>query len=225
MSATTLLPTKIQGQVTKWLLASVALSDAYTDFILSRQAMNVSPGTLVFYKYTAGKFVLWLEANGITAPDQVGARHVREYLSFLAGQGKADTSLHGAARAIRTMVRFWFDEKYMPELVKFAMPKIAQKRLPVLTAEQLGKVLAACKKPRDKALVLFMADSGLRRQEVIQLTWGDIDMASGLVLVGHCLAIGEHFTILQTALPYSHPGMDCLSPVLVFSQFSSGYLS
>jgi site-specific recombinase XerD len=183
MSGTLFLPTTTQAQDTKWRLASIALADAYTDFILSKQAMNCSPGTLVFYKYSAGKFVLWLDANGVTAPDQIGARHVREDLSLLAGQGKADTSLHGAARAIRTLLRFWFAEKYMSELVKFAMPKIAQKRLPVQTAEQLGIVLVACKKPRDKALVLFMADSRLRRQEVIQLTWGDLDMTSGLVVV------------------------------------------
>ena len=143
MSGTLFLPTTTQAQNTKWRLASIDLTDAYTDFILSRQAINCSPSTLVFYKYSAGKFVLWLDDNGVTAPDQIIARHVREYLSLLAGQGKADTSLHGAARAIRTLVRFWFDEKYMPDLVKFAMPKIAQKRLPVLSADQLSKVLAA----------------------------------------------------------------------------------
>jgi site-specific recombinase XerD len=143
MSGTLFLPTTTQAQNTKWRLAFIALADAYTDFILSRQAMNCSPGTLVFYKYSAGRFVRLLDANGVTAPDQISARHVREYLSLLAGQGKADTSLHGAARAIRTLVRFWFDEKYMPDLVKFAMPKIAQKRLPVLSADQLSKVLAA----------------------------------------------------------------------------------
>lgn len=127
--------------------------------------------------------MLWLDANGVTAPDQITSRNVREYLSLPAGQGKADTNLHGAARAIRILLRFWFAEKYLTKLVKFAMPKIAQKRLPVLTAEQLGKVLAVSKKPREMALVLFMADSGLRRQEVIQLTRGNLDMTSGLVVV------------------------------------------
>ena len=38
----------------KWLLTSVALRDAYTDFILSRQAMNCTPSTLAFYRYTDG---------------------------------------------------------------------------------------------------------------------------------------------------------------------------
>jgi site-specific recombinase XerD len=183
MSETMFLTTKTQAQNTKWRLASVALADSYTDFILSRQAMNCSPGTLVFYKYSAGRFVLWLDSQGITAPDQIDARLVRQYLAKLAGEGKADTSLHGNARAIRTLLRFLNAEKYMPELVRFDMPKIAQKRLPVLSADELAKVLAACLSKRDKALILFIADSGLRRQEVILLKWGDIDMTSGLVVV------------------------------------------
>ena len=41
----------------EWLLTSVALRDANTDFILSRQAMNCTAFTLAFYKYTTGKFL------------------------------------------------------------------------------------------------------------------------------------------------------------------------
>jgi integrase len=63
------------------------------------------------------------------------------------------------------------------------MPKVAKKRLPVLTANELSKVIMACNNPRDKAIVLFMADSGLRRAEVCALSWGDVDIQSGLVTV------------------------------------------
>ena len=62
------------------------------------------------------------------------------------------------------------------------MPKLSKKRLPVLTAEQLREILKACN-VRDKAIVLFMADSGLRRAEVCSLNWPDIDMQSGLVRI------------------------------------------
>jgi len=167
----------------KWNLASVALQDAYTDFILSRQAMQCSPATLDFYYHAAGGFVSWLDQNGVTEPNQVTARHVREYLANMVGAGYADNSVHGTARAIKTLVRFWYAEKYLPDPVTFAMPKIAKKRLPVLTAEQLNTVLRACRSARDRAVILFMADSGLRRAEVIGLHWEDINIMSGLVTV------------------------------------------
>jgi integrase len=52
------------------------------------------------------------------------------------------------------------------------MPGLEKKRLPVLTAEQLRQILKACY-VKDKAIILFMVDSGLRRAETINLNWGD----------------------------------------------------
>ena len=165
-----------------WNLASAALADAYTDFVLSRQAMNCTPSTMLFYQFTAGSFVLWIASQGVTDPQQVTARHVRQYLAMLIDQGRKDTTLHAHARAIRTLLRFWYAENYMPALIKFDMPKLSKKRLPVLTAEQLKLVVKACN-VRDRAIVLFMVDSGLRRGEVINLNWADVDIQTGLVRV------------------------------------------
>ncbi len=167
----------------KWLLASVALRDAYTDFALSRQAMQCTKSTMDFYAYTAGKFLSWLEAQGVNSPDEVTARYVRQYLAELTDKGKADTTCHDVARGVKTLLRFWHAENYIPAPVTFAMPKVAKKRLPCLTADELSTVIKACTNPRDKAIVLLMADSGLRRAEVIALNWQDIDMQSGLVTV------------------------------------------
>ena len=36
---------------------------------------------------------------------------------------------------------------------------------------------------RDRAIILFMVDSELRRSEVINLNWSDVDMQTGLVRV------------------------------------------
>ena len=167
----------------KWILASLALTDAYTDFILSRQAMRCTPATLDFYKYTAGVFLKWVEGQSVTSPEQIDARLVRQYLAELVGLGKADKTVHACARAIRSLLRFWYAEHYLPTLVIFSMPHMEKKRLPCLTTDQLKTVLFACKKPREKALILFMADSGLRRAEIIGLNWDDVDMMSGLVRV------------------------------------------
>ncbi len=163
-------------------LASLALVDAYTDFILSRQAMNCTPATMAFYSHTAGAFLSWIEQQNVHNPEEVTARHVRQYLAQLIDRGRKDTTLHAHARAIRTLLKFWHKEGYCLQLVTFDMPRLEKKRLPVLTVEQLKKILQACT-PRDKALVLFMVDSGLRRAEVVNLNWNDVDMQSGLVKV------------------------------------------
>jgi integrase/recombinase XerD len=166
----------------KWTLASLALTDAYTDFMLSRQAMNCSPATLTFYRYTAGEFLAWIEQQGVTKPEEVTARYVRQYLARLLDAGKKDTTLNGHARAIRTLLLFWHAEGYIPSPVKFEMPRLEKKRLLVLSADELQRILKVCS-VRDKAIVLFMVDSGLRRAEVCRLDWQDVDMQSGLVRV------------------------------------------
>ncbi len=163
-------------------LASPALEAAYTDFLLSRQSMNCTSTTLFFYNHTAGVFLSWLEKRGISEPPQITALHVRQYITELADRDLKDTTLHAHARAIRTLLRFWHGESYVPQRIKFDMPRLEKKRLPVLTVEQLQIIIKSCN-VRDRAIVLFMVDSGLRRAEVIRLNWGDVNIASGAVQV------------------------------------------
>lgn len=163
-------------------LASVGLSDAYLDFTISRQALQCTKATLEFYRYTAAKFLAWSEGQGVSSPEQIDSSLVRQYLAKLIKDGKKDTTVHDNARAIRTLLRFWSDEGYCKP-VKFDMPRLSKKRLPVLSAGELKRAIDSCQTKRDKALLLFLADSGLRRAEVINLNWTDVDMQTGLVKV------------------------------------------
>jgi hypothetical protein len=104
-------------------LASLPLTDVYTDFILSWQAMNCTPVTMSFYKFTAGKFLEWVESQSITNPEQITARHVRQFIAELMSRSLQDTTIHDYARAIRTLLRFWYAEGYISAPVKFDMPK------------------------------------------------------------------------------------------------------
>lgn len=167
----------------EWALDSYLIDDAYTDFFLSRQAKLCSPGTLRFYQFTAGKFVEWLKSIGVNSPDEIASRHVRVYLAELDNRKLSDSYIHGHARAIRTLLRFLHAEKYITNPITFDMPNIAKKRLPVLSVDELKQVLEACKTIRDKAVVLLLADTGVRRLEACTLNWGDIDIASGLVRI------------------------------------------
>jgi integrase/recombinase XerD len=165
-----------------WTLASEAITDAYTDFFLSRQAMRCTPETLTFYIYTAGRFVTWLKSQRVNAPAEVDALHVRAYLAKLIGEGKASSTVNDQARAVRTLLRFWHTEKYLPEPVVFAIPKVEKKRLPVLSAEDLSCILTACN-TKEKAIILLLADTGIRRLEACNLIWSDLQMTNGLLRI------------------------------------------
>ena len=167
----------------EWAIAFYELQDAYTDFILSRQAKLCTKGMIRLYGFTAGRFIKWLEQRGVTKPEEISARHIRAYLAELANKELSDSYLHSNARAIKTLIRFFHTEGYISKPITFDMPPIRKLNLPFLKSEDIPKILIECKTKRDQALFLFMVDSGLRRAEVCNLNWVDIDISSGLARV------------------------------------------
>lgn len=103
--------------------------------------------------FTLGKFINWLEEGAVVEANEISTRHVRMDLSAMAQRELTDTYIHSHARAVRTFVRFLYSEGYHPEEVKFQMPALSQKRLPVLGADELRQVISVCKQPHDLALV------------------------------------------------------------------------
>lgn len=164
---------------------AVALDDVLLDFILSRQAMNCSTATVRWYSINLGQFVDFLKSKFVQEPEQIKAIHVREHLSDLAAKGLSDNYIHGRARTIKTFVRFLHSEEYIPRPVTIVMPKLCQKRLKALTGEEVKQVLAACDCTRDKAIVSFLVDTGLRRAELVALNWADVNLNTGAVIVEH----------------------------------------
>lgn len=163
-------------------LVSSQLADAYLDFILSRQAKNCTPSTMYHYTKKLLDFLLWTEKEGVTRCSELSSRHVRRFLAEMSEQGKQDTTCHGYARTIKTFLIFLYRDHIIPHQIEFDMPKLKKKRLPVLSGDQLRQIISVCG-VRDRAVVLLMADTGLRNTEVCSLNWGDINMENGLIRV------------------------------------------
>jgi site-specific recombinase XerD len=159
------------------------IRESYIDFILSRKSALLSPSTIEFYKYTAGKFVDFLIGNDILEPTQVTSINVRAYLSEVTSRGVSDSTVHAHARGTRAFLSFLREEGYISTPIKVKLPRVAKKRIRVLSPEEVNQILEVCKTPRDKALIFFMIDTGLRRSEACSLNWIDIDIPSGVVNV------------------------------------------
>ena len=156
------------------------IRDALTDFLLSRQSSLLSPRTIGFYVERLTPFLAHLEAEGVTAPLMLEARHVRAYLAEEARRC-APATVHASARAIRAWVRFLEADGYVQHAPKFDMPRVPQKARLVLSPEHVRKILAACTSERDRALVLFLLDTGARRAEAAAVEWGDVNLQTGVV--------------------------------------------
>ena len=63
------------------------------------------------------------------------------------------------------------------------MPKYVRPPRRTLNESETRTLLAACKKPRVKAAISLLLDTGLRRAEACSLKWSDIDFESGALVV------------------------------------------
>jgi integrase len=66
-------------------------------------------------------------------------------------------------------------------------PKVERKDPPSLDGSVIHRLLTAASGSRLHALILLAAATGMRRGELLALTWSDIDFASGIVIVSKSL--------------------------------------
>ena len=149
---------------------------AFEDFILSREAMLCSPETIDFYRRMLKPFLTL--ANGSPPTN----RMIREFLASVAQRGVSSATVHAHGRAVRAFLRFAYEERWIEEPVTVRMPRLEQKRMEVLSREDVKQVLRVCG-TRDRALVMTLIDSGVRRREALDLNWDDLDFHTGSVLV------------------------------------------
>ena len=149
---------------------------AFDDFILSREAMLCSSQTIDFYRRMLKPFMAL--ANGSPPWN----RMVREFLSSVAQRGVSSATVHAHARAVRAFLRFSHEEGWIEEPVTVRMTRVEQKRMEVLSCEDVKRVLSLCG-TRDRALVMTLIDSGVRRGEALALDWDDVDFRTGAIHV------------------------------------------
>lgn len=157
--------------------------EALHGFLLDKQASLRAPRTLEYYRRVLGDFSLWLEREGVADLARLRPLHVRAYLVAIRGRGYSDATVGLYARGLRAYLRFCHAEGYMPEALRFDMPKAERKLKRALTPAEAQALIAACEDLRDLALLTLMLDTGLRLGEVAALTWADLDLATGAVRV------------------------------------------
>jgi len=91
---------------------------------------------------------------------------------------RAPTTVHGYYRAARRLFRWAVEEGYLDvsPMVRMRPPRIPDRPPKHLTDEDLARVLAACRRPRDEALVRFLADTGCRVGGLVGMTPDDLHL-------------------------------------------------
>ena len=111
-----------------------------------------------------------------------GLQKVQDYM---VEQGLGEHNINRLLQCIKTMMRLgeewnlveWQDWRSISKL------KAPKKLVEVHSAEEIDKLLAACPTLEWQTIVLLAADAGLRREEIMNLRWKDVDNNNDMIYI------------------------------------------
>lgn len=158
-----------------------------------------SAHTLAAYRRDLDRYLRWLAASGVTAPEEATTGNVTGFLRALSTgeDGGAALAVRSAARvlvAVRGLHRFWALEGIAAEdPARSVSPPKPGRRLPkALSIEETTALLEACSADtptglRDRALLEFLYGTGARVSEAVGL---DVDDVVGITVASPSGASG-----------------------------------
>ncbi|GAA4242613.1 tyrosine recombinase XerC [Actinomadura meridiana] len=146
------------------------------------RAENKSQRTTTIYVQATEKFARWLIAHTDCADwEDVEGRDVQDFTIDILDSRSAGYA-NNLYRAIQQFFRWWSGEYgYANPMWGLKPPMVPEQPIPVLSQEQLGKLLKTAEgrtfvQLRDTAILMLLMDAGLRRGELAALKLDAIDL-------------------------------------------------
>jgi site-specific recombinase XerD len=160
------------------------LHEAIENFLLSRRVAGVAQTTLEGYRYWLGEFENFV---GDSAPTPLT---VTKWFAKLQEKGLAPASRKKALQVLRAFARWAVRNALLGEDITKDVGVRVPSELPVVpTDEELRAILDACGMGfvgrRNRALILVLADAGLRASEALHLIVENWDPQNRSLLVRH----------------------------------------
>lgn len=161
-------------------------------FVRSLRAGNLSERTIQTYSESVSQLAAFLAAKGMpTNPPYIRREHVESFIADLLARWKPATA-RNRYLGLRQYFKWAADEGEIKDspMAKMKPPKVPESPPPVLSEQDLAKLLKACdgkgfEERRDAAIIRLLLDTGLRRGELAGLTLDDVDLeAQTLTVLG-----------------------------------------
>jgi site-specific recombinase XerD len=173
------------------MIEQLLISDLVAQFLIARTSRNMSPRTIKLYTVELKYFCNWLGENGypdqsINALTPVILRKWFQSLSTHRNKG----GTHCNFRILKTFLR-WVDFEYEPEGWKNPIKKVFIEPnrtlpLPEIPLTEVQKLLDVCNTKnglRDKAILKFLCDTGVRGSELVAMNFEDVNLKNGTTMV------------------------------------------
>lgn len=197
-----MLPTGQEKQVHTIPPIPDNISEWANAFYTAKKVEGLSSYTLAFYRQQLGYFLKYSTYQVIENISQLTPATIRGYLLWLEENGHNPGGIHAAYRSLKVFLR-WYEREAEPEnwhnpINKVKAPRTATEPLEPVSLADVDRMLKTCKSgfhgARDKALLLFLLDTGARAREICAVDLADVDQVTGEVTIrrgkgGHSRAV------------------------------------
>jgi site-specific recombinase XerD len=166
------------------------LESLIPSFERSLRASNKAPKTIATYGEASGQLLRFLMETGMpTEVAKIRREHVEAFIERLV-ETKSPATANNRYRALTSLFNFLvdFEEIIASPMAKMHPPKVPEVPVPVLTDDQLRKLLQAAEgkgweERRDTAVLRLFLDTGMRLSELTNLTVDDVDLDARVAYV------------------------------------------
>lgn len=160
-------------------------------FLIDRKSQSMSKGTLEFYRKKLKYFTDYCEGQAISGILQITPNIIRGFLLDLETKGHNPGGLHTVYRTLKTFLRWWENEVEPPNwnnpIKKVKPPKVNIELLEPADINDVHQMINSCGEnltgKRDKAMMLFLLDTGIRASELISISLNDVDLITGDIII------------------------------------------
>lgn len=162
------------------------LKFAYQDFISDRRFKNTTEANIKNYEMLLGKFIDYCIENQVLNIEDITQGHLKQYLMECQERGNTAGTINTKLLRIRAFFNYCVECEYIKSSPANKIKRLKEDvRIDVFTDEQLYQMLAYYRrlKTRDKRLyayrdymaIVTLLGTGMRRKEIVNLKWVDID--------------------------------------------------
>jgi integrase/recombinase XerD len=169
-----------------------SLSSSIQSFLIDRQAEGLSRYSVKFYRQNLHPFRAYCSENGVTLVQGVTPDLLRGFFLKLA-ETHNPGGVHGYYRSVRALFRWLVLEEIMPPewrnpMLNVKPPKVNLAPLEPISLEDVRALIDTCERgtfagERDRAVLLFLLDTGVRAQEACNVRLDDVDLNTGQVII------------------------------------------
>ena len=164
-------------------LISKSVAEALGEFLIDLKIEEKSPKTILFYRDRLKWFIQFIKPE--TLLKDIGIGDIKKYFNI---QNREHIyAYHAKYRALRSFLNWCVKQSYIIDSpLTFSPPKLPDIIKPAFTDDELKRIINACQGTlalRNRAMVLVLIDTGIRREELARIKITSINLDARLISI------------------------------------------